>query len=208
MDFYEAIERRRTVRDFSGAPIDDESVRRIIAAGMKAPTNDHMRDWQFIVIKEKAVIRELIAGIPKGVSDAEVDAVLRGWNLNDPCQQAAYRNAIPKQYRMLAEAACVIIPVFKQKVDLMHPENLSHLNGFASIWCCIENMFLAAVAEGYASALRVPLGDEGERAREVLHFPVDYVMPCFIAVGKPAADADSITQIEHSLDDVIHWNNW
>ena len=44
MDFYEVIDKRRTVRDFEDAPIDDTVLERIIGAGLKAPTNDHMRD--------------------------------------------------------------------------------------------------------------------------------------------------------------------
>lgn len=36
----------------------------------------------------------------------------------------------------------------------LHPDNISYLNGFASIWCSVENIFLAATAEGYACAIR------------------------------------------------------
>lgn len=208
MDFYKVVDARRTVRDFLDCPIDDETVERIIAAGMKAPTNDHMRDWHFIVIKDKNVVRKLIERIPAKVTDDEVRAVLRDWGLNDACQQSAYQDAIPKQYRMLVEASCVVIPLFKQKTDILHPKELSHLNGLASIWCCIENIFLAAVAEGYACTLRIPLGDEGEWARNVLRFPEDYLMPCFVAVGKPSENAARIRQIPYSLQERIHKDRW
>lgn len=208
MDFYEVINKRRTIRDFEYAPIDDDTINRIIGAGMKAPTNDHMRDWHFIVIKDKKIVLKLIEKIPMKISEEEVNTILRDWNLNDTCQQNAYRNAIPKQYQMLAEASCVIIPLFKQKTDILHPDHLSHLNGFASIWCCIENMFLAITAEGYASALRIPLGDEESWARTVLSYPEDYFMPCFIAVGKPAKEITEIEQKEYSLNEVIHKDVW
>lgn len=208
MDFYEVVNSRRSIRDFENHDIDDEVIERIIAAGMKAPTNDHMRDWHFIVIKDKNIVKKLIEKIPMKLSNEEVNGILRDWNLNDPCQQEAYKNAIPKQYRMLAEASCVIIPLFKQHVDLLHPENLSHLNGFASIWCCLENMFLAITAEGYGSVLRIPLGDEGDWAREVLKFPDDYLMPCFVAVGKPSKNCSVIKQKEYSLKERIHKNVW
>jgi len=33
-----------------------EVVNRIINSGMKAPTNDHMRDWHFIIVKDKDVV--------------------------------------------------------------------------------------------------------------------------------------------------------
>lgn len=208
MDFYEVVNSRRTIRDFENVSMDDEIIEKIISAGMKAPTNDHMRDWHFIVIKDKGVVLKLIDKIPVEISDEEINNILMEWNLKDNCQQNAYKNAIPKQYRMLAEASCVIVPLFKQNTDILHPDNLSHLNGLASIWCCIENMFLAATAEGYACALRVPLGEEGDWARSVLHFPDDYLMPCFIAVGKPSENAASIEQKPYSLDDRIHKNVW
>lgn len=208
MDFFEAAEKRHTVRDFENVPIDDEVLTRMIGAGMKAPSNDHMRDWHFIVVRDKSILLKLLEPIPKKVSEEAVRAIIKDWNLKDACQQKVYIDAIPKQYQMLMNASCVIVPVFKQKTDIMHPANLSHLNGFASIWCCIENMFLAATAEGYACTLRIPLGDEGLRARDVLNYPEDYLMPCFIAVGKPSPDAVCLEQKEYSLDERIHTNVW
>jgi nitroreductase len=208
MDFFEAVEKRRTIRDFENTAIPDQVIEKIIDAGMKAPSNDHMRDWHFIVIQEKSILLKLLDPIPQKVSAEEVNAILRDWDLNDTCQQKVYIDAIPKQYQMLMNAPCVIVPVFRQKTDILHPVNLSHLNGFASIWCCIENMFLAAAAEGYACTLRIPLGAEGVRARKVLNFPEDYLMPCFIAVGKPSDQAVYLEQKEYTLRDRIHKNMW
>lgn len=207
-DFYDVVNSRRTIRDFRNESIDDEVIERIISAGMKAPTNDHMRDWHFIVIKDKDTVVKLINKIPEQVSDEEINSILEDWNLYDTCQQNAYKDAIPKQYKMLAEASCVIIPLYKQKTDILHPESLSHLNDFASIWCCIENMLLAVTAEGYASALRIPLGDEGDWARKVLKFPEDYLMPCFIAVGKESVNGTYVKQKEYSITERINKNVW
>jgi nitroreductase len=208
MEFYEAVEKRRTIRDFEDVSIPEDVMERILDAGMKAPSNDHMRDWHFLVIQDKNVLLRLLDQIPEKVSAEEVNAVLRAWDLNDECQQKVYIDAIPKQYQMLMNASCVIIPLFRQKTDILHPANLSHLNGFASIWCCIENIFLAATAEGYACTLRIPLGKEDIRAREVLNFPEDYRMPCFIAVGKPGDQAVHLEQKKYSLRERIHKNSW
>ena len=208
MDFYEAVAARRTIRDFENVSIDDEVIERIISAGMAAPTNDHMRDWHFILIRDKTVARELLKKIPKEITDEEMDNLLRDWSLDDACQQQCYKTAVPKQYRMLADASCILIPLLKQKTDIMKPENLSHLNGFASIWCCIENIFLAATAEEYACTLRIPLGDEAEWARSVLSFPEDYLMPCFIGIGKPSADAVYVRQKPFSAAERIHRERW
>lgn len=208
MEFYEVVEKRRTIRDFENEEIPQAVVERIISAAMKAPTNDHMRDWHFIVIRDKETVAKLLDIIPKGISDEDVEQLLKDWNLNDSEQQSAYRNAVPKQHKMLMDASVVVIPLLKQKTDILHPENISHLNGFASIWCSIENIFLASTAEGYGCTLRVPLGDEEEYARKVLGFPNDYFMPCFIGIGNPEKDAPVIKQKDIDVKERIHLNKW
>ena len=109
---------------------------------------------------------------------------------------------------MLLDAGAVVIPLLKQKTDILKPDNISHLNGFASIWCSIENIFLAATYEGYGCTLRVPLGNEAEWAKEVLKFPEDYYMPCFIGIGRPKKGCDVITQKKIALSERIHWDRW
>ncbi len=53
MDFYEVIERRRTIRDFENKPVDIEIIKKIISAGLKAPTNNHLREWEFVIVNDK-----------------------------------------------------------------------------------------------------------------------------------------------------------
>lgn len=208
MELYNSIEKRRTVRDFENEVIPEEAIERIISAALKAPTNDHMRDWHYIVIRDRNTVVKLLEIIPKGISEQDMEQLLKDWNLNDGDQQALYRNAVPKQHRMLLDASVVVIPLLKQKTDILHPDNISHLNGFASIWCSIENMFLASTAEGYGCNLRIPLGNEAEYARDVLGFPDDYFMPCFIGIGRPKQDAAPIKQKEIDVRERIHWNKW
>jgi len=208
MDFFETVSKRRTIRDFDEYEIDDATLEKIIGSAFQAPTNDHMRDWHFMVITDRKIVLRLIKKIPESFSEKDMEELIRNWNLTDSCQQNCYRDAVPKQYRMLADASCVVIPLLKQKMDMMHPENLSHLNGFASIWCAIENLFLAATAENLACNLRIPLGDEGVWARRVLDFPEDYFMPCFIGIGKPSKDVSIIPQKEIIIKERIHRNGW
>ncbi len=208
MEFYEVVEKRRTIRDFENEEIPQAVVERIISAALKAPTNDHMRDWHYIVIRDKETVAKLLDIIPKGISDEDMEQLLKDWNLSDSEQQNAYRNAVPKQHKMLMDASVVVIPLLKQKTDILHPDNISHLNGFASIWCSIENIFLASTAEGYGCTLRVPLGNEEEYARDVLGFPNDYFMPCFIGIGKPQENAPVIKQKDIDITERIHLNKW
>ena len=208
MEFFEVLENRRTVRDFRDESIPYDVLKKIISVAFKAPTNDHMRDWHYIVITDKGMAARLLDMIPRGISDEDMDKLIKDWGLNDKTQQECYRNAVPKQYRMLYDAAAVIVPLLKQKTDILHAENVSHLNGFASIWCSIENIFLAAAAEGYGCNLRIPLGSEDVHAKEVLGFPDEYFMPCFIGIGKPKEGVSPVKQRDIEIDERIHWNGF
>ena len=208
MEFYEVINNRNTIREFENEPIPANIYEKIITAAFKAPTNDHMRDWHYIIVRDRKIVAKLLDIIPKDISDEDMDMLIKNWNLSDTLQQECYRNAVPKQYRMLFEASVIIVPLLKQKTDILHPDNISHLNGFASIWCSIENIFLSATAEGYGCNLRVPLGNEEEYARDVLGFPNDYFMPCFIGIGKPKKGISSVKQKEICIKERIHWDKF
>ena len=73
------------------------------------------------------------------------------------CAQRMYAYAMPRQYSMLLNAPYVIIPLFRGGAGLFHASAVNGLNTFASIWCVVENIFLAATAEGLACSLCVSL---------------------------------------------------
>ena len=51
MDFYQVLENRRTIRDFSDKKVTDEVLEKVLSAAFKAPTNDHLRQFEFIVVR-------------------------------------------------------------------------------------------------------------------------------------------------------------
>ena len=57
------------------------------------------------------------------------------------------------------------------------------MNPFTTIWCSIENIFLAATAEGLACSMRIPMNEEHEAVKKRLKVPATYMMPVFIGVG-------------------------
>ena len=119
-----------------------------------------------------------------------------------------YAYAIPRQYRMLREAPWVVIPLFRAAPTVMKPEAVNHLNSFASIWCVIENMMLAAAAEGLAVSVRIPVGEEGPSVCRLLGVPEPYLMPCYLGIGHPAGDAPVLEQNRPVLEDRIHRGEW
>ncbi|MGN0617149.1 nitroreductase family protein [Ruminococcus flavefaciens] len=205
MDFYEAVNKRSSIRDFTDEAIPEETIKRIIGAAYKAPTNDHFRDWHFIVVTDKAIMAEVLSEVPKDLTVKDVDNMTF---ISDPVQKESYQVAVPKQYSMLINAAAVIIPLMKKKVDILHPADLSHLNCFASVWCSIENLWLAATAEGYGCNLRIPWGNEEEAARKAAGFPEEYMIPCFIGIGRPAENAKRTKQLVPDMGKQLHWQKF
>ena len=208
MEFYEVVKSRKTIRDFTEKKVDKKTIERILSAGLMAPTNDHLRSWKFIVITDKEMIERILNPIPKKTTETQVDSIIGPWNMKNASQINMYKVAIPKQYNMLIQSECLILPFFKQVTPLLKPKNLSALNGFASIWCCIENILLAVAAENLGCALRIPFEKETETIFEVLSHPKEYIMPCFLAIGYPLAKAKKPEQIKQKLKEKIHYNKW
>lgn len=205
MDFYDVIKSRHSIRDFEDESISKDILEKIVKAGYTAPANDHFRDWHFIVLTDKEIMKNAIEGVPKNLTVKDVDAMAF---ISDPVQKESYQIAVPKQYRMLVDAAAIIIPLMKKKVDILSPSCLSDLNCYASIWCSIENVWLAATAEGYGCNVRIPLGNEESVAKETLNIPDEYLIPCFIGIGRPVKNAVSTKQLDVDYDAQIHWEEF
>ena len=108
----------------------------------------------------------------------------------DRDEYAMFVDALPKQQRMLMQSGCLVLPFFRQKdCPLCRPADQSSLNYFASAWAAVENILLAATAEGLACAFRIPIGNEPEYVKRMVGAPDGYEFTCFLAVGYAAEDA-------------------
>ena len=207
MEFYEAIEKRRTVREFKDKPVDRGIVKRILSAGLKAPTNDHLRQWEFVLVNDKKE-RARVLNLKDMTSFDECEKMMDGFNMTDSDQRGMYHIAMPKQFSMLYNAGCLILPFFKFREPLLNPTNLSSLNEFASIWCCIENILLAAASEDILGVTRIPMIEELEHIRKTINHPDNYAMPCYIALGYPGENAKLPIQKTINIEDRIHIDRW
>ncbi len=207
MDFYEAIEKRRTVREFLDKEVDFEAIKRILNAGNKAPTWNHNRNWSFIVLSTDEE-KDLAFDYAKKLADKfDADKYLK---IPRPYPvtlgQKMYAHAMPRQFTMLKDAPYVIIPVFKCKE--LNGESVSALNPFSTIWCVIENIFLAATAEGLACSMRIPLKDEHDIVKAKLKVPATYLIPVFVGIGYANPDERELEQQSPDLDKQIHLGKW
>lgn len=199
MEFYEVINKRRTIREFESKAVPQDVLERILDAGLKAPSSDHLRQWSPVVLTERAVINAVIKDINP-----------YSCNIAKPVtpQQEMFKIAFPKQHSMLESAGCLILPYFKQSSSLYKPENVYTLINYGATWALIENILLAATAEGLACAIHIPVGAEPLSIQKVINTPREYVLPCLIAVGYPAPNAEIPSQVSATIAEKVHWNQW
>lgn len=208
MDFYETLEKRRTYRDFSRQEVSDDILKRVIGAAFKAPTNDHLRQLEFIVVRGQENIAKVIAPLAKNMAKFK-DLVAEVDESGDPDKMAMFADALPKQQKMLMESGILILPFFRQLTwPLLRPAELSSLNYFASAWCALENMLLSATAEGLGAVFHIPVGDEAEEIKKTVHAPQGYELICLLTLGYPAPDAFLPKQKAINPEERIHWNEW
>lgn len=208
MDLYSAIYARQTIRDFQPRPINQAILDKIIQAGFAAPTNNHMREWHFVILQDHLKRRELLEKVIHPTTTKGATAIVNRWGLTDECQRELYINAIPKQFSMLDEAPALILPFYQQPGALLKPKSQSDLNAFASIWLCVENMLLAAAAEGIFGVTRIPFADERKIVLEALNIPAGFEFPCWLALGYPADDAKRAEQVQIDPLTRIHMDTW
>lgn len=103
MELYEAINRRRTIRDFEDRIIDMDIVKKILSAGLKAPTNNHLREWEFVIVNDKKE-RSKVLNLKDMTNPDECDKMLDGFGMTDTDQ----RGCIILQCRNNFQ--CFIIP--------------------------------------------------------------------------------------------------
>ncbi len=103
MDFYDVINNRRTIRDFDNREVSDEVLKKILSAAFKAPTNDHLRQFEFVVVRGRQNIAEVIAPLAGNMA-AFKDLVFEVDDSGDQDKIEMFADALPKQQKMLIES--------------------------------------------------------------------------------------------------------
>lgn len=206
MEFYEVIKNRRTTREFLDKDVDPAVIQRILEAAYAAPTWNHKRNWHFIILHTPEE-KEVFSFAKKTADKFDAEKYL---NVPRPYPvtlgQKMYAHAMPRQYSMLHEAPYVIISVYQAKN--VSGGDFSALNPFTTVWCSIENLFLAAAAEGLSCSMRIPTNEEHEEVKKKLKVPPTYKMPVFIGIGYADPEEKELEQVEPDFEKQLHYGSW
>jgi 5,6-dimethylbenzimidazole synthase len=165
MDIYEAIEKRRTIRIFKQG-VTEAQLRKLLLAGAKAPSSGNRQSWEFIVIDDPKTIDQigeikykLNRKFPPGSGESQKEVEERALN-----QKKWFRNAS-------------VVAVCNRSGDA------------ATGWLAVENISLAAVADGLGTNIIAFFGEEKKEMENLLGLPGDYELNCVLKVGVPEGEA-------------------
>lgn len=64
MEVLDAIFTRRSIRRFTGEPIAEEDMKKILRAGFSAPSAHNRQPWHFVVVRDKDTLETISKGHP------------------------------------------------------------------------------------------------------------------------------------------------
>jgi len=204
MEFFEAVSKRRTVRQFRPDSVPPESVKRALAAGLAAPCNAHLKSWRFILLRDQEKRRRaVILGLKaRDIRDqAEIEKFIARFPEEE--LKEVYRRSLPLQLTMMVEAPELLIVCYKMK-PLPECRSLFELNPLASAWMCIENIMLALAAEGLYGCTYTPYKAEG--LKQFLGVPQGFEVAAVIPFGFPAGEPEEGKP--EGLDDRVFADAW
>lgn len=180
MDTFEAIEKRRAIKQFDPThKLSNNEETKILSAAIQSPTSFNIQHWRFVVLRDpdlRAKIRKEFGNDQSQITDASLLVLLtadaKAW-AKDPKQY--WRNAPPDVGDLLSGW---MGPFHEGREWLQRDE------AQRSIGMALQTIMLAATAMGYQSCPMI--GFDIEAVAELINLPDDHVMGPMVAIGKGA----------------------
>ena len=171
MSVYEAIHSRRMNNEFTDDVPPRESLQRMINAAIWAPNHRLTNPWRFFVLEKGGAKRTEVAQL------AYDNQMARSGN-----QDAAHGS---RQRVLDAPALIYVYSVPGDREDITQ-EN------YAAACCAVQNLLLAAVAEGLAGDWSTGNTTRHPRLAETLGGEADWMMVGALFIGQPSRPSASV----------------
>lgn len=200
MDIYDVMRTTGAVRVFTGEPLPDETLVRILDNARFAPSGGNRQGARVVVVRERATMQALADLTDTGFR-RYIAQQRRGespWNPLHPTGASAEELAavrVPRAAQLLdADVALVIcvdlnvVAAFDQDLDRIG------LVAGASVYPLVWNILLAARNEGFGGVLTTMVVPEEPAVKELLGIPADFAVAAVLPLGKPVKQVTRLTR--------------
>lgn len=211
MDLFEALTTTRAVRRFTDEPVTEEEVLACLRAAVQAPSGGNIQPWQFVVVTDPAVRRE-IGAIYRRAYDRYEPALLAA---RPPFRSDAERQSFERMARAsrhLAEhlgEAPVLVLVLMPDISMTLQDAGGPLDvgtPYASVYPAVQNFLLAARGLGIGTTLTTVYRIYQDEVRRACGIPQRYEIVALIPMGRPRRPFT--VGRRRPVEDVTHWNRF
>jgi coenzyme F420-0:L-glutamate ligase/coenzyme F420-1:gamma-L-glutamate ligase len=179
----DVVTARRTVREFTAAPVPAAAVRRGIAAAITAPAPHHSQPWRFAVLESQQARTALL------------DDMLAAWR-SDLAADGFTSEQIARRVRrgeVLRRAPLIIVPCLVAEAAHAYPDdrrNAAERTMFVvAMGAAVENLLVALAVEGLGSCWVSSTLFCREVTAAAIGLPTEWEPMGAVGVGYPAAPA-------------------
>ncbi len=174
---------RRTVRDFTGDPVDPAAITRAVAAAVTAPAPHHSTPWRFVVLESAAARAALL------------DDMLAAW-ISDLRGDGFTEDQIARRVRRgepLRRAPLLIVPCLDAEAAHRYPDdrrNAAEREMFVvAMGAAVQNLLVALAVEGLGSCWVSSTMFCRPVVTQALGLPPGWEPMGAVGVGHPASPA-------------------
>lgn len=196
-NFYEWINKRRTVRDFADKPVPKEVIENIIQAASTAPSGAHKQPWTFCVIAGPEIKKQIRMAAEKEEYESYNGRMPEEW-LKD------LRPLQTDWHKEFLEIAPYLIIVFKRSYETV-TDGHKHQNYYVTESCGLACGFLLAAIHHAGLAALTHTPSPMNFLTKVLNRPENEKPFLLIPVGYPADECWVPDLKRKDLDEVAAW---
>jgi nitroreductase len=175
MDFRAVLERRHSVRDFADRPVPHDVLITVLDAASMAPSAHNERPWRFFVAE---------GGLRARVGQVMAQTTVHLGEYMDALGPERLEEAA-RWYTELGGAPVVVCLTAPRSGD-----DVTLVNRMLSLGAALENVLLAATAEGLGSCVITFAYWVHDELAEVFAIPDDREVVALIALGYPGPAAE------------------